>query len=207
MRWTLGNKATRSELTHGYAGEKHAGNEGLIDAVLHASRFLRSVEGSLLRVREGFLQILSGVHPYVPQVRVFDRRDGLHVMADLPGIEESSVEVVFEGRFLKIRGVKIDSKEHKRRKYRRVVKVYRNLERSIPMDSDADRDHAVATLRNAVLSVHVPVLAPASPVSGSSAPAPESSPEVPDSDARASSVPIARKDPEATGYASGDRWF
>jgi len=122
-----------------------------------ASRILLGrFTASVGEVWEGALQILNGVTPYVPSVRIRETSDSVVVNVALPGIDTDSLNITFEGRFLRVSATKTKIREWRHRKYRRVVKTYRTFERTIPMFDGFDIGRAVATLYKEVLRIRVP---------------------------------------------------
>lgn len=127
-----------------------------VDGTVRRSVVLRALKVSVRDVREAVLQILSGAPPYIPRIQVNETQDAIDVTAMISGVDEDSMEVRFEGKFLWIQGTTTSVEERTRRKYHRLVKVSRTFERAIPMHCEVDRDKAVATLRKDILRVHVP---------------------------------------------------
>jgi HSP20 family molecular chaperone IbpA len=124
--------------------------------LLQSSDFARSLDASVEELTEAFLQILSGARPFVPRVQVRENIDSLVVNAALPGIDDESLEVAFQGKVLRINGVMTRRHEEVRRKYRREQKVYRMFARVIPLFGEFDRDRAVAVFSRETLRVFVP---------------------------------------------------
>jgi HSP20 family protein len=141
------------------AGDADGEKSGKAERRLLPSELLRTLEASAGELGEAVLQILSGAKPYLPRIQVREIKDAILVSAALPGVDERSLEVAFEGRLLRIHGVKTEQRERTRRKYRRVQKIYRTFARAIPIHCDVEGDNAVATLRNGVLSIHAPKVA------------------------------------------------
>jgi HSP20 family molecular chaperone IbpA len=116
----------------------------------------RMVDGALAEAKEGALQILNGVVPYVPRIHVRETNDAIVVTARLRDVDEDSVEVTFVGHAMKITGRKSKERELNRRNYRSVKKVFRTFERTIPIHCDVHLDKVVATFGGEFLRVHVP---------------------------------------------------
>jgi len=134
---------------------------------LKASPFGRNVQRSLEELREAALQLMSGVAPFVPTMKVRSERGAFVISALLPGVDEETVQIAFEGATLKVNGARTEQRETKRRKWHRVVKTSRTFERTIQIDGEFDRARAVATLRGEILRIYLPR------DSGSGAPAPD----------------------------------
>ena len=116
----------------------------------------RAIDGAAVEVEEAVRQILSGVVPYVPRIRVRETSEAIIVSGRLRHVDVDSVEVTLTREALKITGIRMTERERLRRTYRSVEKVFRTFERAIPFDCEVDRDRVVATLRNDMLRIHVP---------------------------------------------------
>jgi HSP20 family protein len=89
-------------------------------------------------------------------VQVRETKDAIVVSAALPGIDDGSLEVAFEGPLLRISGTRTEHHERTRRRYRRTQRVYRTFEREIPLPRGIDRAGTIATLRKEVLRISIP---------------------------------------------------
>ncbi|OPY29149.1 MAG: Small heat shock protein HSP16.5 [Methanocella sp. PtaU1.Bin125] len=72
-----------------------------------------------------------------PLVDVFDTDETVQVIAEMPGIEKSDVELGVEGRSLEIRAARGDRRYHE----------------TVELPADVDQDSAKATYKNGVLEV------------------------------------------------------
>lgn len=72
-----------------------------------------------------------------PLVDVFDAGEAVQVVAEMPGIEKSDVELSVEGRSIEIKAARGDRRYHE----------------TVDLPADVDEDSAKATYRNGVLEV------------------------------------------------------
>jgi HSP20 family protein len=88
-----------------------------------------------------------------PQLEVQDADSEYRVTAELPGLEEKDVEVLFEDGVLILRGEKRAEAEDPGRAFSE--RVYGRFERRLSL-GDVDEDRIQARFRNGVLTVTVP---------------------------------------------------
>jgi HSP20 family protein len=88
-----------------------------------------------------------------PQIEVEDADSEYRVTAELPGLEEEDVEVLFEDGVLILRGEKRAETQDRSRAFSE--RVYGQFERRLAL-GDIDEDRIQARFRNGVLSVTAP---------------------------------------------------
>jgi HSP20 family protein len=99
---------------------------------------------------------------YVPDVDICETTDGLWLWADMPGVDEKSLEVKLADGVLSIEG-QVSLSE-----YDNLTPVYTeygigNYARRFTVSSDIDAEHIKARLANGVLEVELPKAARAKP--------------------------------------------
>jgi HSP20 family molecular chaperone IbpA len=92
---------------------------------------------------------------YLPPVDIYETAEGLHLLADMPGVDEQSLNVHLDNGVLTIEG-QVDVKE-----YENLQPVYTeynvgNYVRRFTLSSDVDTDRITARMRNGVLELDVP---------------------------------------------------
>jgi HSP20 family protein len=95
-------------------------------------------------------------HPvFVPPADIYETRDSIVVLAEMPGVAPDGVDITLERRVLTIRG-RSTGTEHKG--YQRVYNEYADgdYERSFTLSENIDRDRIEATLKNGVLHLVLP---------------------------------------------------
>jgi HSP20 family protein len=92
---------------------------------------------------------------YSPQVDILERSDDIVVMADMPGVDEESVDINLEKNVLSIYG-RADTREYEA--YRPVHAEYGlgDYQRVFTLSEEIDRDRIQATVKNGVLKVILP---------------------------------------------------
>lgn len=92
---------------------------------------------------------------YVPQVDIYETKDGLWLWADMPGVDEQSLNVHLDDGVLTIEG-QVDLKQ-----YENVTPLYTeynvgNYARRFTLSNDVDSDRIVARMQNGVLALEIP---------------------------------------------------
>jgi HSP20 family protein len=92
---------------------------------------------------------------YVPHVDIYETKEGLWLWADMPGVDEQSINIQLDDGVLSIEG-QVDLKE-----YENVTPLYTeynvgNYLRRFTLSSDVDSDRIVAHMQDGVLALEMP---------------------------------------------------
>ncbi|MEO6028825.1 MAG: Hsp20/alpha crystallin family protein [Candidatus Binatia bacterium] len=92
---------------------------------------------------------------YVPQVDIYETTEGLWLWADMPGVDESSLNVHLDDGVLTIEG-QVDVKQ-----YENTTPLYTeynvgNYVRRFTLSNDVDSDRIVARMQHGVLALEIP---------------------------------------------------
>jgi HSP20 family protein len=92
---------------------------------------------------------------YVPNVDIYETKDGMWLWADMPGVDEQSISVQLDDGVLTIEG-QVDLKA-----YENVTPLYTeynvgNYVRRFSLSSDVDSERIVARMQNGVLALELP---------------------------------------------------
>jgi HSP20 family protein len=90
------------------------------------------------------------------RVDVEERDDELCITADLPGVQQSDVEVKVDGDTLTISGERKSSSEHKQQNFHLMERSYGRFERSMQLPFEPQPERAQAEFDNGVLTIHLP---------------------------------------------------
>jgi len=92
---------------------------------------------------------------FLPPADIYETRDNLVVLAEMPGVTEDGVDITLERRVLTIRG-RSAADEHAG--YQRVYSEYTagDYERVFTLSENIDRDRIEATLKDGVLHLVLP---------------------------------------------------
>jgi HSP20 family protein len=92
---------------------------------------------------------------YVPEVDIYETKEGLWLWADMPGVDENSLSLNLDNGVLTIEG-QVDVKE-----YENVTPLYTeynvgNYIRRFTLSNDVDTDRIVARMQHGVLALEIP---------------------------------------------------
>ena len=115
--------------------------------------------------RSPFERSLFDVQPFwrgeigwgkAPAVDVVEKQKAYEIMAELPGMDESNIDVKFSDGTLMIKGEKRDEKEEKKKDYYLSERRYGSFQRSFGVPDGVDADKIEANFKNGVLTVTLP---------------------------------------------------
>jgi HSP20 family protein len=94
--------------------------------------------------------------PWSPAVDIYETENELVLKADLPDIDQNSLDVRVENQTLTIAGERKFEKQDDTKGYHRIERSYGNFVRSFAVPNTFDTDHIAAQFKNGVLSVTLP---------------------------------------------------
>jgi HSP20 family molecular chaperone IbpA len=97
---------------------------------------------------------------FTPKVDIYETQDSMVLIADVPGVDENSVEVILDKNVLKINGTVEQTGEEKRRIFYAEYDIG-DYQRTFTLSEEVDRENIEATVKNGVLRL---VLHKAEPV-------------------------------------------
>lgn len=103
------------------------------------------------------IESTSSAPTYLPPVDIYEKDRSLVVLADMPGVDEKSVDVNFEQGVLTIRG---QVEKQQPEGYRAIYREYEvgDFERSFTVPEQIDVEKIEAKVKNGVLSITLPYL-------------------------------------------------
>jgi len=93
---------------------------------------------------------------WVPAVDMVDAKDEIVLRADLPGMDEKSIDVTVQDGTLTISGERKEAKEEKKEDYYYSERTYGGFSRTVMLPTGVEADKVKATFRKGVLEVHLP---------------------------------------------------
>ena len=108
----------------------------------------------------------NGQRSFVPSLDVVERADAYLILAELPGVDPSAVEISFENNTLTLRGTKQPSFQAVENEELRVYTAERlsgAFERAVRLPEYVEGDKIEASYTNGVLTITVPKAAAARP--------------------------------------------
>jgi HSP20 family protein len=99
----------------------------------------------------------------MPLVDIFEEKDFIRLVAELPGVTPENVQIAVEGNLLTINGKKEQLVEEKAEKVHRYERTYGGFERSFTLPATVAPEKIKATYEHGVLTVLVPKVEAAKP--------------------------------------------
>ena len=93
---------------------------------------------------------------WYPACDVFEDKDAVKIVAELPGVKPEDVKLSLENNLLTIRGEKKQEAEERSERVHRYERSYGSFERAFVLPSTVDADKISAQYDNGVLTVVVP---------------------------------------------------
>ena len=93
---------------------------------------------------------------WIPAVDVFETKDGLRIIAELPGVAPEQVKVSVEQGILTLRGEKQQHSEEQSEAVHRYERSYGAFQRSFQLPSSVDADRIDAKMEHGVLTISLP---------------------------------------------------
>lgn len=104
---------------------------------------------------------LRGEWAVAPAMDLVEKEKEYEITAELPGIDEKSVEIKVANRALTIKGEKTEEKEEKQKDYYLSERRYGSFQRSFALPDGIDADRIEARFAKGVLTVTLPKTADA----------------------------------------------
>jgi HSP20 family protein len=123
-------------------------------------RDLTEVQQEMNRVFDSFFgrpsTVSTGERIWVPLCDMYETKDDVVVVCELPGVREKEVSLNITADLLTLKGERKWDKELKDENYHRLERVYGKFERSVPLPVPVQADKATATYRDGVLEIKLP---------------------------------------------------
>src|SRR5690554_2665097 len=93
---------------------------------------------------------------WVPRVDIKEEADRFAILADLPGIDPSEVEVLMDKGILSIKGERRSETREEGGKFSRIERRYGSFHRRFALPDSADPEGVTASGANGVLEISIP---------------------------------------------------
>ena len=93
---------------------------------------------------------------WYPACDVFEDKDAVKIVAELPGVKPEDVKLSLENNLLTIRGEKKQEAEERSERIHRYERSYGSFERAFVLPSTVDGDKISAQYQNGILTILVP---------------------------------------------------
>jgi HSP20 family protein len=141
--------------------------------MITAARFDRDPIEALMRLQGDYARALKPrvlkpreqVSPraWSPSVDVYEDTEAIVIRAELPGVNESDIDIEMVGDTLTIRGERKFEEEANRDKYIRIERQFGSFQRAFTIGVPVEADKAKASFRNGILELTVPKAEAAKP--------------------------------------------
>jgi HSP20 family protein len=98
---------------------------------------------------------IRNVKTFVPRVDIYETKDFIYLVADMPGVDEKSVDVELEKNILTITG-SVNAEEAKDKTLIYSEYEIGDYERTFTLSDEIDREKIFATVKNGVLRLELP---------------------------------------------------
>lgn len=100
---------------------------------------------------------------WTPAVDVFEDKDAVKIIAELPGVKPEEVKLSIENNVLTLRGEKKQIAEETTERVHRYERSYGMFERSFALPNTVDADRVEARFENGLLNIQLPKVERARP--------------------------------------------
>jgi len=100
---------------------------------------------------------------WTPAVDVFEDKDAVKIVAELPGVKPEDVKISLENQTLTVRGEKKQVAEEKTERVHRYERMYGAFERTFALPGTVDADRIEAAFADGLLTVTMPKVERARP--------------------------------------------
>jgi HSP20 family protein len=124
------------------------------------SKELQTVEAEKQEITTEGAERTRARRAYIPRVDIYETDDSLVMLADMPGVDENSVDITLEKNVLSINGYLEPEQPDN---YSLAYGEYEvgDYQRSFTLSDEIDRDKIEAIVKNGVLRLHLPKAGPA----------------------------------------------
>lgn len=98
---------------------------------------------------------IRNVKTFVPRVDIYENKDSLFLLADMPGVDEKTVDIELEKNVLKITG-RVENGRIQDASMMYSEYEIGDYERVFTLSDEIDRDKIVASVKNGVLRLELP---------------------------------------------------
>ncbi|HTR26229.1 MAG TPA: Hsp20/alpha crystallin family protein [Terriglobales bacterium] len=93
---------------------------------------------------------------WAPPVDIYETKDKTILKAELPGFNESEIQLKFEDGTLSLEGERKFEKDEKNENYHRVERAYGRFVRTFTIPVNVDHEKIAASMQNGILTVELP---------------------------------------------------
>lgn len=148
----MANKSFRGH--NGRKDEQHLPSVSPVISLREAMN--RLFHESLLDPFEGFSELMPVRQAPFPRVNISENDKTVTVVADVPGIDPSKIEIEAGEQSLTLSGIMEHESEKKGKKFYRFERSYGEFRRSLPLPAKVKPEEVSAKSKNGVLTITLP---------------------------------------------------
>ena len=100
---------------------------------------------------------------WVPPVDIFEQKDAIRILAEVPGVRPADVKISLEGNVLTVRGQKQQVAEEQTERVHRYERTYGEFERTFSLPATVDASRITASYEHGILTLTLPKVEQAKP--------------------------------------------
>jgi HSP20 family protein len=100
---------------------------------------------------------------WVPPVDIFEQKDAIRILAEVPGVRPADVKISLEGNVLTVRGQKEQVAEEQTERVHRYERTYGEFERTFSLPATVDASKITASYEHGILTLTLPKVEQAKP--------------------------------------------
>lgn len=100
---------------------------------------------------------------WVPPVDIFEEKDAIRIMAEVPGVRPQDVKISLEGNVLTVHGQKRQVAEERTERVHRYERTYGEFERTFSLPASVDANNISASYEHGILTITLPKVEQAKP--------------------------------------------
>ncbi|HEU4403448.1 MAG TPA: Hsp20/alpha crystallin family protein [Candidatus Polarisedimenticolia bacterium] len=120
-----------------------------------ASEMHRRMERVMQRLLLG-LEAPGSARGWEPRADLYETASGLVVTLELPGVERDRIEILVEGLYLAVSGVREEPQPGGCVRWHQMEIAYGSFERLVALPQECDPDRITATYENGFLRIEIP---------------------------------------------------
>lgn len=93
---------------------------------------------------------------WVPPVDIFEEKDAIRIVAEVPGVRPQDVKISLEGNVLTVHGQKQQLAEERTERVHRYERTYGEFERTFSLPSSVDANKISASYEHGLLTITLP---------------------------------------------------
>jgi len=124
--------------------------------VSEVSDLHRRMEQVMENLLHGFGAVAPGT-AFLPRADIHETASGIRIILDLAGVTRDEIDIVIEGRHLRVAGTRLEPEGSECLRYHQMEIPYGSFERIFHLPEAADAERVSASYRDGFLQITVPL--------------------------------------------------